>query len=214
MHDVYAYKACDRAIKEMDRESLKDFGQLKLANWDSVSIIRTVLGLYRRSKKKADDNFYEIAFEGYLLGLSMCGITGKKAHAMADKAITREIVENVLDTVDPVTKYRFTTEMERKAYRLAEALETGIDRNAEIDRALKAWTKQLAQYAIDMTDYAWMLAFEDAGIKLAEWVTQRDGKVCIECRQLDGEVFPLEDFPPKPHMGCRCQRRPVRETGK
>lgn len=207
--DVYAYKACDRAIKTLDRECLKDFGQLKLADWDRVSIIRTVLSVYRKSKKKADDHYYEIAFEGYLMGLMMCGVTGREAHEMAEKAITKEIVQNVLEAVDPVTKYRFTTEMERKAYRLAEALEAGTDRNAEIDKALRYWTQQLAQYAIDITDYAWMLAFEDAGIELAEWVTMKDEKVCEECRELDGKVFSLEEFPQKPHWMCRCQRKPT-----
>ena len=226
--DRNPYKACDRAIKAMNRDSLKDFGMLKLLKSDQVNIIQAVTETYRRSRRKAVQQYYEVAFESYLLGLMMSGIDTVVAHWEAEKAITREWIEKVLQEIDFVTLYSFDAEMERKAQKLAEILiaadgkpgagiigrgaETGrpvVDRNTQIDRALKEWSRQLGQYAINFTDYAITQAMDDAGIKKAMWVTEQDERVCHDCRVLDGRIFLLDEFPPKPHLGCRCRRVPV-----
>lgn len=207
--EINMYAACDRAIKSMNREILRMFGQLKMAKWDEVQIIRVVTETYQKSAKKARNHYYEVGFEAYLLALAICGVDHRKAQRMAEKAITDEWVEMVLTQTDPVTLYRFDTETERKAMRLAEALEEARDRNLEIDRAIRYWSRQLGQYAINVTDYAETKAFEDAKIEMAEWVTQKDERVCVECHALDGRVFPVDEFPVKPHIGCRCRKRPV-----
>ena len=100
-------------------------------------------------------------------------------------------------------------ETERKAYRRAEALEVTADRNREIDKAMKEWSRQIAQYAINVTDYASLQALKDYGVKEVEWVTRKDERVCRECRSLDGEIFQIDDVPAKPHYGCRCALVPV-----
>lgn len=209
--DVDIYAACDKAIQGMNRDNLNAFGQLKLAKWDELHIIRTVKTLYRKQARKAKQRYYEVAFEAYLMALVMCGITGKKAHVMAEKAITDEWVEKWLDETDFVTLYRFNSETERKAMRLAEALEVSEDRNFEIEKALRFWVQQLGQYAINFTDYAVIQAFQDAGVKYVRWVTARDERVCSECGPMDGKVFPIDEVPPKPHWGCRCRLEPATE---
>ena len=141
--------------------------------------------------------------------MAYCHTEAKKAHRMAEKAITAEWINRILSETDFVTLYRFDSEQERKAFRLAEALEVPENRNAEIDRALRLWSRQIGQYAINMTDAAMLQAMQDAGIEYAQWVTMRDERVCHECRDLDGRVFPVDEFPPKPHYGCRCRMRPV-----
>ena len=137
--DVNIYEAADRAIRVTNRELVEDFGKLKLAKWDRVSVIRTVLKLYRESAKKAKKRYYGVGFEAYLLGLYMCGIDGRKANEMAEKAITNEWVDGILEQTDFITLYRFDTETERKAYRLAETLEEDINRNREIDKAMNLY---------------------------------------------------------------------------
>jgi hypothetical protein len=123
---------------------------------------------------------------------------------MADKAITNEWVESILEETDFVTLYRFESETERKAYRLAETLEVSESRDRDIDKALRLWSQQLGQYAINFTDYALIQAYQDAGVKMVEWVTQKDERTCTECYALDGHVFRVDEVPRKPHMGCRC----------
>lgn len=204
-----AYEPCDRAIKAMNRENVKDFGRMKLAKWDKLNVIREVTTLYTESAKRARKKYYEIAFEVYVLILLRCHVEAKKAHRMAEKAITDEWVDAVLNETDFVTLYRFNTETERKAQRLVEALAGTENRDYEIDKALRLWSMQLGQYAINFTDYAAVQAFEDAGVEMVQWISQHDERVCTECHALDGQVFRIDEIPRKPHWGCRCFWRAV-----
>lgn len=203
------YEPCDKAIKSMNRENVAAFGRMKLAKWDEVQIIRTVATVYRDSARKARERYYDVGFEAYLLMMAICGEEPVKAHKMAGKAITGAWVDEMLTEVDPLTQYSFYNEAERKAYRLAEAIEVAHDRNALIDRALKDWSRQIGQYAINITDYAVLQAMKDFGIEEAEWETERDEKVCGKCGPLDGRRFRVDEIPVKPHYGCRCRWKPI-----
>lgn len=207
---VNIYEPCDKAIKAMNREALRDFGRLKLAKWDELHLIREVTAVYSQGTRRARKRYYEVAIEAYLLAMALCGEDPKKAHRMADSSVTLEMVDAVLTGVDPVTLYRFTTEAERKAQRLAETLEEAPDKGREIDKALRYWTRQLAQYAIAVTDAAVVKAYQDAGVERVMWVTERDERVCEECGPLDGRIFDIGSVPPKPHWGCRCRLVPVK----
>lgn len=209
MKDINYYGACDKAIQAMNRENLEAFTRLKGMKWDELNVIRTVKTVYTASARRARKRYYEVGFEAYLLAMSMCGTEPKKAHRMAEKAITEEWVKRILTETDFVTMYRFDAETERKAYRLAEALEVTDKPAQEIDKALKQWSQQLGQYAINVTDYAVIDAFEDAGVKIVEWVSEKDNRVCRECHAYDGQHFRIDEIPPKPHLGCRCRLRPV-----
>lgn len=205
---VNVYGACDKAIKAMNRSIVEEFGRLKMAKWDEIHIIRTVASVYNNSQKRARKRYYEVAFEGYLLYLMMLGEEPKKAHQMAEKAITEEWIDKILAEVDPLVMYRFDTETERKAYRLAEVLEVSPERNREIDKAMKEWSRQIGQYAINVTDYAGLQALKDYGVKEVEWVTAEDEKVCHACGAMNGIVYDIDEVPVKPHPNCRCTIRP------
>ena len=207
---VKIYAACDRAIKNMNREALRDFGSLKMAKWDEVHVIRTVMAVYRKQMRKAKQEYYEVAFEAYLLSLMMCDIPKDKAYDMAEKAITNEWVDSLIETVDPLTGYRFDTEMERKAHRLAEVLEVATNRAQEIDKALRYWSQQCGQYAINATDYAVLDAYRAAGVKEVKWLTVDDERRCQTCGERHGRVYELDNVPAKSHLGCRCRLVPVK----
>ena len=207
--DANVYEACDKAIQSMNRWNLEEFGKLKMSRWDEINIIRTVMALYRKSAKKARKRYYEVAYEAYLLGLYMCDVLPRKAAKMAEKAITDEWIDKILSETDFVTLYRFDAETERKAYRLAESLEAAQDKDQEINKALRFWSQQLGQYAINVTDYAVVQAFQDYGLEEIEWETAKDEKVCAECNSMDGEIFRIDEMPTKPHWGCRCMFKPV-----
>ena len=202
------YSACDKAIHGMNKQLVEAFGRLKMAKWDEVNIIRTVLTVYRNSARKARRRYYEVAFESYILMCILCGEEPENAQRMAEKAITDEWVDGILSETDFVTLYRFDSEMERKAYRLAEALEVPKNRNAEIDKAMRFWSQQLGQYAINFTDYAMIQAMDDEGIGYAEWIDMHDERVCSECRSRNGKIYRIDEIPAK-HYRCRCRLRPV-----
>lgn len=209
MKRVNIYSACDNAIKAMNRENLEAFTRLKGMKFDELHVIRTVKDVYGKSSQRARKRYYEVAFEAYLLAMAMCGVEAGKAHRMAEKAITEAWVGAILSEPDYITKYRFTTETERKAYRLAEALEVAKDRSREIDKALNLWSQQLGQYAINVTDYAVLDAYMDAGVEEVIWDSEHDEKVCAECDSLDGMHFRTDEIPFKPHLKCRCTLIPV-----
>lgn len=217
------YGPCDRAIQRMNRENLKDFSRMKAAKWDQVNVIRIVTETYRKAQKRARNEYVEVAAEAYVMMAGMCGIPAREARKRVKDAVPAEWVDRMLDTPDPVTLYEFNTEAERKAQRLAETIAGVLEARrsgnpvprkyttveAEIDRALRDWTRQTGQYAINVTDAAAVEAMEDAGVERIEWVTQEDERVCSECRALGGRTFELDEVPIK-HYGCRCEMRPVR----
>lgn len=236
MREVDFYGPADRAVQSMNREIVRDFGTLRMAKFDEVNVIRDVKAVYRKQRRKARSHFYEMAMEAFLLGMYLCGISGKKAQKMADGLITLEWADAILGEVSPVMKYRFDTETERKAQRLAEALigaaaavpagepeeggkqtgvsgggrkPTGLGPGAEIDKATRDWSRMVGQEAIEITDAAVMEAYEAAGVAKGMWLTERDQRVCSDCHQLDGKVFPLTEVPTKPHWNCRCRIMPV-----
>lgn len=203
------YVACDRMIKASNREMVEVFGKLKMSDWDRINIIRTVVSVYREAVRKARKRYWEVAFEAYVLGWMACDVDVKKAQKMADKAITMDWVDDILEQTDRVTMYRFNSEAERKAYRLAETLEVTPYRNLVIDRAMRDWSKQIGQYAINFTDEAVVQAFKDAGVEEVEWLIEDDDRTCHSCRDLNGKRFAIDKVPAKPHYGCRCTLKPI-----
>jgi len=208
---VNIFSGADKAIKEMNRQNLKAFNSLKLAKWDELNVIRQVDTVYADSIRRAERKYYELAVEAYIVALYEAKVERNKAHRMADEAIDMIWVMEWLEDVDPVTMYAFYPEAERKKARLIEALTAAHNRNAEIDKALRYWTKQVAQYADNSVHYARLQAFKDAGVKKVMWITQRDEKVCEECGPLDGKIFDIDHVPDVPHWNCRCYLKPILE---
>lgn len=206
---VNYYEPCDKAIQILNRLNLEAFGQLKMIDLDRVNVIQTVIAVYQKSIKQIRKRYYDIAFEAYMLAIEMCGATHDRARKMAHKAITLKWVDRVLTQTDFVTLYRFDTEAERKAYKLAETLEVSRDKDYEINKALRYWSQQIGQYAINVTDYAVLTAFDDYGIEEVKWISEHDLKVCNECYAYDGQIFSINEIPAKPHWGCRCRFKPI-----
>lgn len=207
---VNYYAPCDVAIKVMNREIVEEFGRLKMSKWDEINIIRTIVNVYRKSAAKARKRYWEVAYEAYILAMMILEERTVYARRMADRSITMDWVDGILEKTNFVTLYRFNTEVERKAYRLAEQLEVSTDRNKLIDRAMKDWSRQVGQYAIEFTDDAVVQAFKDDGIERVQWLTVEDERSCHFCNELHGMEFPINEIPAKPHYGCRCRLKPIR----
>lgn len=203
------YKPSDNAIRTMDRDLLRDFGRLKLANFDEIHVIREVTEVYRKQTEKAKKQYRRVGLDAFLIAWLLCGEDRRKGVTAASGIVTYEWVEALLRDVNPVTKYSFEKEADRKAQRLIEALTVTQNRDAEIDAAARAWSKQVGQYAIDITDSAVIEAYEEADVPEVMWMTERDGRVCGWCNDMDGQVFRLSDVPHKPHVNCRCWTVPV-----
>ena len=203
------YDNADKAIRAMNRQNLKEFGKLKLAKWDELNVVRAVGKTYDDSVRMAKRRYYEIAFEAFIVAMLEARIDNKDATRKAEEVITNDWILDMLEEVDPVTLYAFLPETERKKQRLIEALAVATNRNAEIDKALRYWTVQVSQFADNSVYNARIGAFRQAGITHVVWITQEDERVCEDCDDLNGQIFPIDNVPPPQHINCRCFVRPV-----
>ena len=197
------YTNTDKVIKYLNRVVLREFDRLRLLPMDEVNILRSVKRVYRKTAKIAKKRYKLLCDDAYIYALFLCGLK-------RDSKIKASAMEQRLEAPNPVTKYSFTPEMERKAVRLAEALEATHMDTAEIDKAVKYWARQLTQYAIDMTDWSMLEAYKDAGVKEVMWITVKDGKECQTCYDRDHQIYKIDEVPDKEHWNCRCTILPVK----
>ena len=144
-------------------------------------------------------------------------LTGRESipHDMEDEI--DELVElqisGLLSTPSDVTHYTYDSELERKRDRAKEAIlsvPTSAQKQIEIDKHVKYILQQTAFYADLAEDGAAVQAFKACGVKRVRWHTQEDEKVCVDCEEKDGAIYPIDDIPTKPHPRCRCYLTPVK----
>lgn len=195
------YEFTDNVIRHLNREYIGIFSQLKrksLAKMDEITVLGEVRKTYERLVEITIPLLVEVANWAY--------------HNYSDRgSLTEMWLTGFLDLYSPVTKYSFSSEVERKQSRLFEALVATKGSPAEVDAALRYWSKMIAEYAVEITDAATLEAFKDIGIEVVEWFTAEDERVCSECGKRHGKRYRIDAIPPKPHWGCRCYLTPVIE---
>lgn len=105
---------------------------------------------------------------------------------------------------NPVTKYVYKNEVDRKRSRFAEGVISSDTPLEEVELAKRLLIAMNKQFADDATFGAVVKAYQDDGVTEVRWVTAEDDKRCRECRSRHGKVYPIDKIPPKPHMHCRC----------
>ena len=188
----------------MNRDNLKAFGRLKtkLTKADELHIIREVTETYYTSNRMVEQQLLRIARLAYTRAMQEAG----KRHR---NPIDRDWLLDYLEETEPVILYRFIPEFERKVARLIEALAAARNRGQEIDKALKAWTRQIGWFAVSAVDAATVRAYKDAGVEEVVWHSEHDAKVCDVCEDMDGKIYKIDEIPVKPHVNCRCWISPA-----
>lgn len=130
-------------------------------------------------------------------------ICGEKDH------FDRDWIEEYLLEYDPITKYVFTHEVDRKASRFGEMLVATKSISRDVDGSLRLWYNMIAQYTISIVDEATEQAYLDSGVTKLRWNTERDERVCKVCQSRDRRIYRIDLYPEKPHYGCRCYPTPV-----
>ena len=161
--------------------------------FDELNVIGICRELYDLLNSDNFRTFLELAIKKYLA-----------SNPHGDYEPDREWLMEFLDDYDPVSKYVYPNEVERKRDRLAEAVNASTAKVKEFNRGLGYWVQMTAHYADSVSDAATIKAFKDAGISKVRWNSQKDGKVCLLCLERDGTIYSINKIPPKPHWGCRC----------
>ena len=205
------YKLADRAIRDMNRRNLRLFDNLKTLRFDELNVMRSVSKAYDDSVRIAKRRYLEIAEDAFIEAMVLAGTARQKAESMAEETITEDWILDMLEDYNELTLYRFDTEVERKKQRTAEAILASVDKGAEVDRSLRLWTRQVAQYADNSVVYATLDGYREAGVKKVMWISEADSKVCDVCHSRNRKVYSIDKLPLYPaHYYCRCRLEVVK----
>ena len=198
--------------EKITKKISKEFRQNRLTLFDEMNVLqvkRHVNTLYKRIVNIVTEEFEKIANPIYEDIYNECfalGFKGKK------KKIDVAWIDEFFREYNPVTRYIFANEIDRKKSRLFEALIANeLERLQSYKQAEKLINTQVRQYSIDHEDAIVLTVFKVLGVKKVMWVAEDDHKTCGVCNELDGEVFDIEKVPPKQHYNCRCYLIPVKE---
>lgn len=196
MNDFYAYT--DKALKYLRRFYIQQFrnAQMQIRS-DRLNVVSITKGLYNRLENETIRVFKRIAREKY------------KELSGHDFMVDLWLLD-FLSRSNPVAGYVWKNDVERKRQYCAESLLSDEPVATAMKKALRYWYNQQRMFADLVTDAAAIQAFEDNGVSSVMWVTAGDERVCSECDERDGHIYPITNVPAKPHPFCRCTIRSVR----
>ena len=192
------YEKTDKVIGILSRHAQKKFSdfqnRLSVVPADELNVLRSAKTLFKTLAKKSI-LWYNILAKYYY------DFFGGKPSFWKDDTVTDYLEE----FSDPVTKYVYKNEVERKSERLAEAISADPQTaEQEIRKARRLWLLQTDRYAVAVSDLAQIEAYKSRGVKYVRWITNLDGRECRECFDRHGVIYPITAVPAKPHYGCRC----------
>lgn len=194
------YEYTDKVIKRLNLKFIRLFGRYKAQlHIDEINVLLSAKRLYDELEKETEKAFLQIARHTY----------GTYADSKFNR-LDRDWILDYLEEYDPVTKYVYLHEVERKQARFAESIIASREPNKEIEAGLRYWSNMVRQYALSVTDASALQAYRDSCVRYVKWITAVDGKECKICRDRNGKVYEIDKIPPKPHIGCRCMLTPYK----
>lgn len=198
------YELSDRASKLLNRKAIRRFDKAKkdcnLLHFDELNIIKVLTALYKALAADNKQAFLDLAILAY-----------QDAQPHGKKGPDKSWLLALLDSYDPVYLVVYTNEVERKRDRMIEGVIAASNKTTEFRRGLSLWARMTNQYCLTVTDDARLKAFKDDGVKFVKWNSEHDSKVCQECDERDGKIYPIDKAPPKAHPNCRCYYSPASE---
>ena len=182
------YKKLDKTLPTINKRFIREFAKIKhMVDFDELNVILASRTLYSTIDRQAREYFLRLAQETY-----------------DGDTITQMWIMGFLNLYNPVTKYVYTHEVDRKRARLAESVIASETKAEEVDVALRYWSQMVRQYGVDVIDAAIIQSYKDRGYTKVVWNTEEDSRVCNDCLNREGRVYDIDDLPAKPHWGCRC----------
>ena len=197
------YDFTDRIITYFDKQLVRRYMTLKeLMLLEETDVIYNVNKLYRELGLLARTMYLNIARKTYQDWIKID----------TNRMIDEDWIDFWLTAYDPVAKYVYENEEDRKRARLIEALMASNTRDKEIDAAMRSMSLMFRIFAVRITDEAQIQALKDNKELVVVWNAEEDDRTCGVCMGLDRKVFRITELPPKPHINCRCWVVPIGET--
>lgn len=192
------YFLTDQTIAYLDGQLIEQFDRLRsLLAIDKINIIGEVNAMFSALDTLIRASLLQLANAVYAENCE------KDVHRTLDE----DWLDFILAAYDPMSKYVYYNEMDRKRARLIEALMASPDPAGEIKSTLRQMSFLCRIYAVRVTDEAALQAFRDEEETLVRWIAEKDNRTCPVCWTRDGKVYEIEFLPPKPHPNCRCYFR-------
>jgi hypothetical protein len=195
------YSKTDKTIAYLNKQYAKLFR--RVTAFDELNVIAVSHEIYDEALKVVEQ-------EATRLVKSVYDSYRESEEAMPVSEALAMVVA-MLGAYNPVTKYVYENELDRKRARFAEGVissDTPAEEVALAKRLLAAMNKQFAD---DATFDAVVKAYTDDGVKRVRWITAVDDRRCKECKARHHKIYNIDNIPPKPHLHCRCYVEKVDE---
>lgn len=207
------YVMADKAIALLNKLEVQYFEVVKnrliVANFDEMNVLREITGLYSQLDRVIRRNIRAM-WIAYFAEWWICLKGEKPDQDMIDSIVDMELA-GLFGEPNPVSRYTYEAEILRKQQRAVEAVlaVTGsVNKQIELDKAMKLVADQTRQYVDIAADNAAWNAMKSAGVQTVVWCAENDSRTCHECEDLHGNVYEIDKVPPKPHPRCRCWLEP------
>lgn len=207
------FRPYDRYGEALKRKIRQEFNRLLLAGFDELSVVQakqTTKTIWERVDRFIRKNLRELCAWVYEW---VYVLYGKKP---PDRDWTK-VVDDWLKGYDPVTRYVYDNELERKRLRLLEEILTAreFQDRPGLEKTLKTTAGLLLtqglQYGLDLMGETEKRAYEEIGPEVyVQYHACDDDRTCEDCWQYNGMVFPIDEAPRIPqHYRCRCWYTPA-----
>lgn len=212
MKNIYAY--ADKVIEALLQNVNATFHNA-IPGFDELNVIQTdkeVRRMYRNLDSMSREAYLKVVKNAYAAALQEAVALGFPLPEEDDRKSVSAILAVLLKRSNPVTRYQYNNEIDRKRSRTYEAVLTAdgnaSDITAILNRSAKLLFGQMRQYTDLSVDEGRLQAFRDAKVQKVRWVTQRDERVCPTCAERDNMIYEIGSVPEK-HYRCRCHLVPV-----
>lgn len=187
------YLKTDKTIAYLNKQYAKLFR--RVTAFDELNVIAVSHEIYDEALKVTEQETTRLVKSVYDSYSESGEIAASDAHAA---------VVALMGAYNPVTKYIYRNEIDRKRSRFAEGVISSDTPRKEVELAKRLLVATNKQFADDATFDAVIQAYADDGVERVRWVTAVDDRRCTECKSRHGKVYEIDNIPPKPHLHCRC----------
>ena len=187
------YLKTDKTIAYLNKQYAKLFR--RVTAFDELNVIPLSHEIYDEALKITEQEATRLVKSVYDSYSESGELTASDSHAA---------VIALMGAYNPVTKYIYRNEIDRKRSRFAEGVISSDTPREEVEVAKRLLIATNKQFADDATFDAVVQAYAADGVKRVRWVTAVDDRRCTECKSRHGKVYEIDKIPPKPHLHCRC----------
>lgn len=187
------YRKTDKTISWLNKQYAKLFR--KVTSFDELNVIEVSHEIYDEALKLVKQEASRLVKSVYDSNRETGSISSGDALAF---------VLALMLAYNPVTKYVYENELDRKRARFAEGVIASDTPREEVALAQRLLAAMNKQFADDVTYYSQIQALKDDGVTKVRWVSSVDDRRCKLCRERHGKIYPIDEIPDKPHIHCRC----------